>query len=121
MPLTYDNLLQEARNAIPEFDTEYNQLLNQDLFDEQAGNHIVFGYAFTPLLVNAIKNHTEPLEAKMIDFLERMASSSDRYVVEVCDQSVLEVLNDEFEDDQLRKILKKETLVGFEALKTYMF
>lgn len=50
-----------------------------------------------------------------------MASSEDGRVVEVCDQSVLEVLNGEFPDEQLRELLGKETIKGFNAVKTYMW
>lgn len=118
--LTYDNLIQEAQIELPNFKTKYDQLITDDVLDNQSGKHIVFSYAFTPVLSNAIKNGDEETSKKMFTFLEKMASSEDNRVVEVCDQSVLEVLNDEFGGNVLKRYLGTNTAEGYRALKQYM-
>ena len=119
--LTYDNLIQEAQNDLPMFKAKYNQLLDDDVIDIKSGIHIVFGYAFTPILIQAIKNDDEKAAKKMFSFLEQMASSKDNLVVEVCDQSVLEALNDEFDDNILMEYMGANTQSGFMAIKQFMY
>ena len=119
--LTYDNLIQEAQNDLPMFKAKYNQLLDDDVIDIKSGIHIVFGYAFTPILIQAIKNDDEKAAKKMFSFLEQMASSKDNLVVEVCDQSVLEALNDEFDDNILMEYMGANTQSGFKAIKQFMY
>lgn len=118
--LTYDNLIQEAQNNLPMFKTKYNQLVEDDVIDTESGKHIVFGYAFTPVLSEAIAKDDEETAKKMFLFLEQMASSEDNLVVEVCDQSVLEVLNDQFDDKVLKRYMGTNTRDGFKAIKQYM-
>ncbi len=118
--LTYDNLIQEAQYALPMFKAKYNQLIEADEIDTKSGMHIVFGYAFTPILIEAIKNNDKEVAKIMFSFLERMASSKDNLVVEVCDQSVLEVLNDEFDEGVLSEYMGTNTQNGFRTIKQYM-
>lgn len=118
--LTYDNLIQEAQMELPNFKTKYDQLITDDVLDNQSGKHVVFSYVFTPILSNAIKGGDEEAAKKMFAFLEKMASSEDNRVVEVCDQSVLEELNDEFSGNTLKRYLRANTADGYKALKQYM-
>ncbi|MBO5514199.1 MAG: hypothetical protein J6D57_10420 [Mogibacterium sp.] len=118
--LTYDNLIQEAQTELPNFKTKYDQLIEDDVIDTESGKHIVFGYAFTPALSEAITNKDEETAKKMFLFLEKMASSEDNRVVEVCDQSVLEELNDEFDENTLKRYMRANTAEGYKALKQYM-
>ena len=118
--LTYDNLIQEAETELPNFKTKYDQLISDDVIDNQSGKHIVFSYVFTPTLSDAIRTEDEDTAKKMFAFLEKMASSEDNRVVEVCDQSVLEELNDEFSGNTLKRYLGTNTVDGYKALKQYM-
>lgn len=118
--LTYDNLIREALTELPNFKTKYEQLIEDDMIDAESGKHIVFSYAFTPLLKEAIKNGDEDTTKKMFAFIEKMASSEDNLVVEVCDQSVLEELNDDFDGNVLKKNMGTNTTEGYKALKQYM-
>lgn len=115
--LTYDTLIEEALEALPLFRERYERETAAGMIDTDDGKHIIF----TPMLEELIRNNTQPELQKALDFLEKMASSEDGRVVEVCDQSVLEVLNGEFPDEQLRELLGKETIKGFNAVKTYMW
>ena len=119
--LTYDSLVQEALKAVPAFAKEYRRLISEDIIDYEDGNHIVFGYAFTPILITAMKNHDETVVRSMFDFLEQMASSDDGLVVEVCDQSVLEALNDEYDLNKIRFLMGPKTQEGADAVKQYMY
>lgn len=119
--LTYDNLIQEAQNDLPMFKAKYDQLIEDDVIDIKSGVHIVFGYVFTPILIQAIKNDDKELARIMFSFLEQMASSKDNLVVEVCDQSVLEALNDGFDDIILMEYMGANTQSGFKAIKQFMY
>ena len=118
--LTYDNLVENALIAVPAFAEKYLELINEDYIDKESGNHIVFGYAYTPVLIDAIKNHDSETVVNMFEFLEFISQSEDGRVVEVCDQSVLEALNDEFDDELLIQLMGESTREGFAAIKTYM-
>lgn len=120
MMLTYDNLLSEAFNKVPQFRAEYKELMREDVLDADSGNHTIFGYAFTPMLINAIKNEDKATVKNMMDFLEDMASSSDNKVVEVCDYSVLEALNDEIEENIISSLIGEDTRIGYLEIKKYM-
>ena len=119
--LTNDNLIQETLNALPAFKEKYKELKEKEVLDSESGKHIVFGYAFTPVLSDALTNGDEKTTKDMFSFLEQMASSEDKLVVEVCDQSVLEVLNDEFDENKLEKYMGTNTKTGYKALKQYMY
>ena len=118
--LTYDNLITEAQIELPNFKTKYNQLIEDNMIDTESGKHIVFGYVFTPLLLEALTNNDEETVTTMFSFLEEMACSKDNRVVEVCDQSVLERLNDEFDENILKKYMGTNTSKGYKALKRFM-
>lgn len=117
--ITKDSLLREALDAIPEFKKEYEEQLSKKLFDDEAGLHIVFGYAFASLLVDAIKKN-KPLAKRMFDFVERMSLSADRDVQEVCDFSILEVVCDEYEDNDFWDIIGESTKEGVKATRKYI-
>ena len=89
--LTYDTLIEEALEALPLFRERYERETAAGMIDTDDGKHIIFGLVFTPMLEELIRNNTQPELQKALDFLEKMASSEDGRVVEVCDQSVLEV------------------------------
>ena len=42
-------------------------------------------------------------------------------MVEVCDQSVLEELNDEIDEDVLMGLMGEKTKEGYQTIKTYMY
>lgn len=119
--LTYENLVFSANERIPEVKEYYDALVKKDVIDSKSGNHIVFGYVYVPVLTDAIKSDKTELVKNMFSFLEEMASSDDGHIVEVCDQSVLEALNDEFDDKLLFPLMGENTKVGFAALKSYMY
>ena len=119
--LTYENLIDKALVAVPAFKSEYYHQIENGMLDADDGKHIIFGYAFTPILIDALKNHDELVIRSMFDFLEQMASSDDGLVVEVCDQSVLEALNDEYDLNDLRFLMGPKTQEGVDAVKQYMY
>ena len=118
--LTYNNLLDEALRVLPEFRAAYQVLLEKDYLDKDSGNHIVFGYAFVPVLTEAIKSRDRACVERMFAFLEQMAASQDHLVGEVCDFSILEALNDEFDDQVLLTYMGPETRKDFACIKAYM-
>ncbi len=117
--LNYDNILQKALEAIPEFKTKYEDLIKRRVLYHDSGMHIVFAYAFEPLLEDAIRNKNEMVIKVCFDFIEQMCSASDHLVVEVCDQSILEALNDEFDEKTLRPLMGKNTKDGYNAIKRF--
>lgn len=119
--LTYDTLTEQALEALPLFRERYDREIASGTVDADDGKHIIFSLVFTPMLEELIRNNTQPVLSETLDFLEKMASSEDRLVVEVCDQSVLEILNGEFTDSKLRRLFGEETQKGFDALKMYMW
>ena len=118
--LTYDTLLAEALNAFPDFKQMYNKLVAEDVIDSESGNHIVFSYAFVPVLVDAIQTGKDKLVTEMLAFVEEMAKCEDPLVGEVCDFTILEELNDVIDDAVLVPLLGKEALVDFKLIKRYM-
>ena len=74
--LTYDNLIPEALQILPNFKREYDQLITEDMIDIDSGKHIFFGYAFTPLLSDALKKNDMKTATAMFSFLEKMADDS---------------------------------------------
>lgn len=117
--MTYSTILQEAYKELPEFKNRVDLFKANDEIDEDTGVHIVFEYAFTPLLKEELKSNS-PLSKRMLVFLEKMASSTDRLTQEVCDQSVLESLADEFEDDEIYPLLHEKTKEGYRAVRQYI-
>ena len=118
--LTYNNLVQKALLRLPTFKIKYDEMIKEDVLDVDSGMHIVFGYVFTPILKEAIINCDKKTTRDFFSFLEQMASSDDNLFVEVCDQSVLEELNDDFDGEDLYKYMGPKTKIGFEAIKQYM-
>ena len=117
--MNYNTVVNEALEAIPEFRDEYNTMIKEDYIDNESGPHTVFGYAFTPLLKKAIRKNKK-LAQKMFDFLERMSTSGDIHTQEVCDQSVIEALVDDFTRAELYKFMGPSTKEGLEAVSMYM-
>lgn len=118
--LTYDILLSDALEKIPEFKNEYERLKSKEILGDESGNHVIFGYAFTPILINAIKGNDAKLRGEMLAYVESMSNSDDHLVVEVCDYSILEALNDEFDDDFIKPLLGPSASEGYDAIKQYM-
>lgn len=116
--MNYTNLLDEVMK-IPEVKTEYNRQIKEDIIDEKAGMHIVFGYVFAPLLIDAITNNQE-LTKRLFLFVEQMSSSNDTKVQEVCDFSILEAICDEYSDDVLLPFLGEKTLEGYNEVRKYV-
>lgn len=118
--LTYDTLVKQAFEALPFFRERFDAEAEKGFIDADDGKHIIFGLVFTPMLEELIRESTQPELKQTLDFLELMASAEDGHIVEVCDQSVLEVLNCDFDEKTLRRLLHGKTLEGYEAVKTYM-
>lgn len=118
--LTFDNLVGEAMKAIPEFAAEWNRQMEDGSLDAASGNHIVFGYAFVPILILAIKEDRKELVTKMLSFVEEMAKSQDHLVGEVCDFAILERLHDEIDDEVLVGLLGETTREDYALIKRYM-
>ena len=117
--MTYETLLNDALSKIPEFKTEYDIAINRDYIDTDAGLHIVFGFVFTPLLEKALESNKE-LAKRMFDYLEEMSQSDDSEVVSVCDQSVLEALCGEYNDNVLLQLSGDSTKEGLRYVRTYI-
>lgn len=120
MMLTYDSVTTKALQELPEFADKYNQLVSEGWLDSDDGVHIVFGMAFVPVLVEAIKTGETNVSERMLKFLEKMAMSDDHLVQEVCDFTVLEQLHDEVKDTVLYPLLGEKTKEGFLAISKYM-
>lgn len=118
--LKYENLLPVALDVIPEFKAEYRKYMDSDEIDEETGNHIVFSYAFVPVLTKAIREGNHDLVTRMLSFVEQMALSNDKLVGEVCDFTILEELNDAIDDAILIPLLGKTTREDFFLMKQYM-
>lgn len=103
--LNYDTLVKDACKAIPEFSTEYNRAIADDIIDETSGNHTVFSYVFVPLLKRSVKMKNKKLARKMLSFVEEMEKSKDNLVGEVSECTVVEeafdVLNGPFLSDEI--------------------
>lgn len=117
--MTYETLLPETMKALPEFQEAYDKSIREDTIDVESGLHIVFGCVFTPLLKKAIFNDSA-LAKRMFDHLEKMAGSEDKRVQEVCDQSVLETLCDEFRIRTIWSLAGEKTREGIKAISQYM-
>ena len=115
--LTYETVVQEVLTAIPEVKTYYNKLIEEDVIDSESGAHIVFGYVYVPVLLDAFKTNNTALIKRMFEFLEQMASSSDKECCSVCDFSVLEAINDEIPDNVLYSYMGAETRLDFDYMK----
>lgn len=115
--LRYDVVVNEAKTAIPEFKEKYDSLIKENILDEDDGVHIVFGYAFVPVLLDAIQKKNEALIKRMFDFLELMVKSPDKECGAVCDFSVLEAINGEVPDEVLYSYMGPETRLDFEYMK----
>jgi len=118
--ITYENLVNTVKNRIPIFSDKYDEMIQKDIIDKESGNHIVFGYAFTPLMVDIIKKGDKENIELFFSILEEMSSSTDKRVTEVCDQSVIEALYDEFGDD-IDKYMGEKTKEGLIAVKEYFY
>ena len=118
--LTYDTLLPEALRLFPEFKKVYNKLMTEDEIDAETGNHIVFSYAFVPVLIKAIQTGNKKVSVPMFEFIDRMAACEDNAVGEVCDFTILEELNDAISDDILVPYFGEETMKDFQLIKRYM-
>ena len=118
--LTDNVLLEEALQALPEFRMEYQKLVSSDYIDKESGNHVVFSYAFVPVLVEAIQSGNKECAERMFSFIEKMAGAHDHLVGEVCDFTILEALNDEVEDESLLSFMGPETKKDFLNIKRYM-
>jgi len=117
--LTNENLLDEALNKLPSFNSKYHELIAKDEIDNNSGNHIVFNYAFVPLLEEYITNKNIEGMNLFLGFLEEMASSDDYEVNEVCDYSILEQLHDDIPDIKLFPLLGEKSKQGFLAIRQY--
>lgn len=104
--MKYENLVNEARHDIPEFEAEYTKMINEGTLYADSGVHIVFSYAFVPLVIDAIKSNDQDLENRLFDFIEKMAESNDKLVSEVVDFTIMEELHDNVPNDTLIPLLK---------------
>lgn len=118
--INYNNLIEYAKNKIPQFAEKYDYMIGIDEIDSESGNHIVFGYVFTPILIDAIKNNDKQTIETMFSFMDEMSTSDDVHVIEVCDQSIIEALYDEFGDD-IEQYMGNKTKDGLKAVKQYMY
>lgn len=117
--MNYKTLLTETRENIPEFDEKYKEAVQKDIIDKESGMHTVFSYVFNPLLAEAIKKDQQ-LAGKMFNFVEKMAESSDRYVQEVCDFTILEELGDEYSDKEFEFFLGPTTKKALKMIRQYV-
>ncbi len=117
--MNYENLLSECLKQITEFEEKYKEAIESKEVDESSGMHIVFGYVFTPLLIESLEGNKD-LARKMFVFLEEMAKCEDHLVQEVCDCTVMEQLCDEFEEKELLPFLGKHSRESYYAVHKYI-
>lgn len=115
-----DDLLKKALKEVPVFKDEYERLIDIDEIDTESGEQIAFSYAFTPKLVEAIENDDKIVYDNMLEFVEKMAESTDVRVSEVCDYAIMEVLNDNFTKERLWPLFGEKTKESYNAVKEYM-
>lgn len=121
MNLTYDKIVQQAYEAIPEFKEKYEEIKRQDLIFDDTGPYIVFSYVFNPLFVKEVEENNENLIHRLSAFLEEMSTSEDHLVSELCDIGCLEELHDNIKDHVLYPLLGEDTKKGFVAISMYMY
>lgn len=119
--MTYDTLVQTAAKKIPEFKTCYENLLKLDEIDKDTGVHIVFEYAFDPLVIEAVKTKNDDLCKRLFDFIELIASDKNVRVSEVCDVSIIERLYGELEPEEIIPYLGKSSKEAYDQVGTYMY
>lgn len=119
--MTYSTLLTDALNEVQPFKKKYEEYINNRMLDNDDGMHIVFGYAFAPLLIDAIKDNDMPTIRQLCAFLEKMARCDDLRVQDVCDQSIIEAVAGEYPDDVIVPLFGKNTLEGLMAVREYIW
>ena len=105
--MEYNELINDARKRIPEFDAEYRRQREEDILDADSGVHVVFAYAFVPIAVKAAESDDKNLQKEVFGFIEDMAKEKDKAVSEVC-------------EDILKPLLGRESLLSLSAVSGYM-
>ena len=118
--MEYNELINDARKRIPEFDAEYRRQREEDILDADSGVHVVFAYAVVPRAVKAAESDDKNLQKEVFGFIEDMAKEKDKAVSEVCDFTVMEGLRDEVSEDILKPLLGRESLLSLSAVSGYM-
>lgn len=119
--ITGKNLIKTAMAELPEFKEEYEKQIAEDIIDDETGLHIVFEYAFDPLVIEAVQSKDTEKCKRFFDFIEKMAESRDDDVMEVTDFSVMERLIGDIGKAELVKHLGKYSMESFEQVGQYMF
>ena len=107
--LTYENVVEKAFEALPEFREETINLLQKNILYPDSGVYIIFDYAFVPVLLRAFQKKDVDLLHRMFDFMEEMVKSQDKEVGSVCDFSILEAICGKVPEEDLYRYMRTET------------
>jgi hypothetical protein len=88
--LTYDRVEQAMRDAVPEVQDKYPELLGWHT--DPPGPYTLFAQALKPVLLPALSSGSGPLLKRIFDFFEAMAGSSDVQVRNLLQVEILEQL-----------------------------
>lgn len=119
--MTYDALIETAMAKLPEFKTEYERQVAEDIIDSETGVHIVFEYVFDPLVIKAVKEKNDDLCRRFFAFVELIASDENLRVSEVCDVSIIERLYGELKPEEIIPYLGKSSRESYDQVGTYMW
>lgn len=117
--MSYETIIRETIDRLPEFAEAYNYAFKKDDIDAESGPHTVFSFVFVPLLEDAMTKDKN-LAKRMFDFLEEMECSGDSNVAEVVEFTVLEELCDRYRDEEFDEFLGQETRLSREAIRGYI-
>lgn len=122
--MKYENLYKDFLEAVPECKKFCAEKEEENLLDDESGQHILFGLAVVPYIKEAaLKKDGEVLD-KIFEFMERMAlaEEDDVKICEVLDFTVLENIQDENDEiyNECKKHMRKNTLEDLERVAEYI-
>ena len=86
--MTYDNLFEDFKEAIPEGMKFYEKKMKECDVDETDGKHVIFAMVIVPYIFHVVQNKEEEIIKKVFCFLEEMAICEDIKVQEVLDFTI---------------------------------
>lgn len=94
--LTYQNVDKEMVESFPELQDAYSKEL-KFWEGETPGQYNIFGFVFMPFVIGLMNFKQPKLLERIFSFVERMATSEDKKVVELVSAEILERLTDKQE------------------------
>ena len=119
--MTYDNLFEDFKEAIPEGMKFYEKKMKECDVDETDGKHVIFAMVIVPYIFHVVQNKEEEIIKKVFCFLEEMAICEDIKVQEVLDFTILENIVDEGPEilQQYKQYMGSNTLEQCEEVEQY--